>query len=316
MTEMKKGYMKFFKGLALAVAAFSFVMAGASCNKKTAGESTTTPAESGMPVEKIASIDSLAMFVIEQMWVDNTVEEWVKAYENMEQGMLAHWDANHDQKASQLVRDTVLNRVADELNEYADELSGGATWDMVISCDVNRSVADFFTTKLYCEKNKDDALYQNEMKDWLALDDVMSEFLGKLCYLDSWGGSIARINAASAYLTIVMGREKDYEQLHKGGEFFPSETSISEARSQLINAMPGLKRFDAENDDMLSEDEHYKEMLERVYELKDLIVLRLDAWLDSRAKLSKAQGIPESHTANMVQAFNIMVRVILDPNEG
>ena len=312
---MKKGYIGFLKGLVLAVAAFGFVVAGASCNSKTAGQYASGSAEFGIPVEKVASVDSLAMFMIEQLWVDETVENWVKAYETQANGMLAHWDANHNQKASQQDRDTVLNKVADELNEYADELSAGSTWDMVISCDVSRAVANFFTARLYCEKYKDDVLYQNEMRDWLALDDAMSEFMGKLCYLDSWGGSIARINAASAYLTIDIGRQKDYEQLHKGGEAFPSEVYVSESRTQLINQMVNLKRFKEDAAGDMSDDEDYNKMLDRVYELKDLIPQRLDAWLDSRAKLSKSYGIPESNTANMVHALGIMARVILTPDE-
>ena len=305
--------MKFLSGLALAMAAFSFVVAGASCNKTVARQAVS--AEYGVSIEQVASIDSLAMYLIEQLWVDKTVENWVKAYETQSIGMLAHWEANHNPRAPQPVRDTIFNRVTDELNKFADRMSAGSTWDMVISCDVGRSIANFYTAKLYCEQYKDDELYQNEMRDWLALDDVISEFIGKLCYLDSWGGSIARINAASAYLTIDIGRQKDYEQLHKGGEPFPSEMSISEARSQLINAMANLQRFKDEADDELPGIEEYNQMLDRVYELKDLIVPRLDAWLDSRAKLSKAQGIPESNTANMVVAFGIMVRVILNPDQ-
>ena len=312
---MKKGYIKFFSVLVLVVASVSFVMAGVSCNNKAASKSTTGSSDNGIPVEKVATIDSLAMYVIEQLWMEKTVDNLVKAYETQANGMLAHWDANHEQKASHLVRDTVLNRVADELKRYADEMSEGSTWDMVFSCDISRSVADFSTAKLYCEKYKDDVLYQNEMRDWLALDDVMMEFLGKLCFLDSWQGSIAQINAASAYLVIAEGRRVDYEQLRKGGEFFPCEISISEARSQLINVLEKLKRFKDEAGDVQSGVEEYNQMLDRVYELKDLIVPRLDAWLDSRAKLSEEQSIPESHTANMVQAFGMMARVILDPKQ-
>ena len=307
--------MVFLKGWVLVVAAFGFVVAGTSCNRSTAGQSANRSAGLSISVEKVASIDSLAMYMIEQLWVDETVENWVKAYESQANGMLAHWDANHDQKVSQQDRDTVLNRVADELNEYADELSAGSTWDMVISCDVSRAVANFFTARLYSEKYKDDVLYQNEMRDWLALDDAMSEFMGKLCYLDIWGGSIARINAASAYLTIDIGRQKDYEQLHKGGEAFPCEVSVSEARKQLINQMVNLQRFKDDAAGDMPAGEEYREMLNRVCELKDLIPQCLDAWLDSRAKLSKAQGIPESNTANMVNALGIMARVILTPDE-
>ena len=312
---MKKGYIGFLKGWVLAVAAFGLVVAGASCNRNTAGQSANRSAGLSIPVEKVAPIDSLAMFMIEQLWEDRTVENWVKAYETQANGMLAHWDANHGEMASRQDYDMVFNKVTDELNEYADELSAGSTWDMVISCDVSRAVANFFTAKLYCEKYKDDVLYQNEMRDWLALDEAMSEFLGKLCYLDSWGGSIARINAASAYLTIDIGRQKDYEQLHKSGEAFPCEVSIDEARTQLIKMMANLQRFkDAADEDEVVRVEEYSQMLDRVYELKDIIPQCLDAWLDSRAKLSKAHGIPESNTANMVNALGIMARAILSPD--
>ena len=312
---MKKGYIGFLKGLVLAVTAFGFVVAGASCNRNTASQSADRSAGLSIPVEKVASMDSLAMFMIEQLWEDRTVENWVKAYETQANGMLAHWDANHGEMVSRQDYDMVFNKVTDELNEYADELSAGSTWDMVVSCDVNRAVANFFTAKLYCEKYKDNVLYQNEMRDWLALDEAMSEFLGKLCYLDSWGGSIARINAASAYLTIDIGRQKDYEQLHKGGEAFPCEVSVNEARTQLINRMANLQRFKDEAAEDMPAGEEYREMLNRVCELKDLIPQCLDAWLDSRAKLSKAQGIPESNTANMVNALGIMARAILAPDE-
>ena len=270
-----------------------------SCGSKnkvvTADKSVAS--EQFEPDVRFASIDSLVDFMTEG-WSDETIQGFVDRYDAQQEAIKSYWYLNHKGEDNSRMGKTVFS----DLEAMADSLSGGSTFDMMLCGRINCAMNRYFTAKEYSENHKDNTLYQNEMRDWLVLEKELGEFYVDVAYLANWGGSIAHIISSGTLADFAETRQKDYSQLKRGGHFASSPMTIAEARENLIQELADAKSLEADDDMYDAAD--FEGQLKQMREQADKVVVALDKWLVSRAKLCEAEGIPESHTAHLIELMS------------
>lgn len=277
-------------------------------NKVAASAQEPTSADAFEPDMRFASIDSLADFMMEEFSA-KTVDEFVDRYEQQAAAIKSYGLLNHKGEDTNRLDEAVCS----DLQALADSLSGGSTFDMVMCSRIERAVFHYLTAKDYCEKYSGNPLYQAEMRDWLALEDELGNFYVNLAYLANWGGSIAHVTSSGSLAYMAEMRQKDFCQFKKGGQFANSELlTIAEARADFIQELADAKSLDDAMADELYDGEGYRETLKEMCEHADRVATLLDKWLDSRAKLCAAEGIPDDHTAHFIAVLGIRIMELIE----
>ena len=280
-----------------------------SCgNKEKAANDTPTleTAEQFEPDGRFASIDSLVAFLTENS-SDETLDRFVKRFQVQAAAIKSYWYLNHKGEDESRLDETVCG----DLKTLTDSLSGGSTFDMMQSNRIDGAVSHYLTAKDYCGQYSENLLYQNEMRDWLNLENELSDFYINLASLANWGGSIVNITSSGALAYIAQIRLEDYSQLKKGGNYADSELmTISEARADFIQQLADAKNLEVFDDIPNADD--YQNTLNDMKKHADKVVVLLDKWLDSRAKLCEAQGVPENHTAHFIAKLGIRILELIE----
>ena len=270
------------------------------------GNKANSSDDSGFePDPAFAVIDSLADFLIADQQQPATPEEFAKHVEAQSLAMKSYWRLNHKSEDAAQATETACQ----DLSALADSLEGGSTMDMVRCGQIRSAIDQYFTAKEYSEKYSDNKLYQDEMQQWLALEKQLQEFYGDLAQVANWGGTIVQVNTSSAFAGLAHDRLADYAQLHKEGAFAGSELSMAEARTELIQEMEDAKSVD----DAMVDDPEFKKTVQDLRACADRVVALLDNWLTARSELSRSEGIPEAHTAHLLEK---MANRILTMIEG
>ena len=300
--------MKKFLGSALMLCLLATFLSCNGTNKATANAPAPATAAVFEPDVRFASIDSLADFIMEEFSA-KTVDEFVNRYEQQTVAVKSYGLLNHKGEDNSRLDETVCS----DLQVLADSLSGGSTMDMVMCGRIERAISHYLIAKDYCEKYSGNPLYQAEMRDWLALEDELGNFYVNLAYLANWGGSIAHVTSSGSLAYMAEVRQKDYCQLKKGGQFANSELlTIAEARADFIQELADAKSLDDAMADELYDGEGYRETLKEMCGHADRVAVLLDTWLDSRAKLCAAQGIPDDHTAHFIAVLGTRIMELIE----
>ena len=281
----------------------------ASCgnNPKAAADAVPTVTDTlSKPDARFASIDTLVTFMTDGQQVE-TIDDLEKRYKDQTAAIKSYWSLNHQGEDEP----QQVEAVCIELNELADSLAGGSTSDMVQCGQIKGAVSRYLTARDYCDQYSDNPLYQQEMSDWLMLEKELSGLYVDLAYLAYWGGTIAHVVASGSLAYLADVRQQDYWQLKRGGQFAGSEMTIAEARANLIEELSSAKSLE---DDAVEENvADFRKTLNEMREHADKLVKLLDKWLESRARLSEAEGIPEAHTAQLMHQLS---RCIMETIEG
>ena len=277
-------------------------------NKVAANAQEATTADAFEPDMRFASIDSLVDYMMEE-FSSKTVDEFVNRYKQQAVAVKSYGLLNHKGEDTNH-RDEVVFR---DLQALADSLSGGSTFDMVMSCRIERGMSHYLSAKDYCEKYSENPLYQAEMRDWLALEDELGSFYVNLAYLANWGGTIAHVTSSGSLAYMAEERQKDYCQLKKDGHFANSESlTIAEARADFIQELADAKSLDSAMDEEMYDGEGYRETLKEMCEHADRVTVLLDKWLASRAQLCKAEGVPDNHTAHLIAVLGTRIMELIE----
>ena len=277
-------------------------------NKVAANAQEATTADAFEPDMRFASIDSLVDYMMEE-FSSKTVDEFVNRYEQQAVAVKSYGLLNHKGEDADHWDEVVFR----DLQALADSLSGGSTFDMVMSGRIERGMSHYLIAKDYCEQYSENPLYQAEMRDWLALEDELGSFYVNLAYLANWGGTIAHVTSSGSLAYMAEERQKDYCQLKKDGHFANSESlTIAEARADFIQELADAKSLDSAMDDEMYDGEGYRETLKEMCEHADRVTILLDKWLASRAQLCKAEGVPDSHTAHLIAVLGTRIMELIE----
>ena len=277
-------------------------------NKVAANAQEATTADAFEPDMRFASIDSLVDFMMEE-FSSKTVDEFVNRYKQQAVAVKSYGLLNHKGEDADHWDEVVFR----DLQALADSLSGGSTFDMVMSGRIERGMSHYLIAKDYCEQYSENPLYQAEMRDWLALEDELGSFYVNLAYLANWGGTIAHVTSSGSLAYMAEERQKDYCQLKKDGHFANSESlTIAEARADFIQELADAKSLDSAMDDEMYDGEGYRETLKEMCEHADRVTVLLDKWLASRAQLCKAEGVPDNHTAHLIAALGTRIMELIE----
>ena len=249
-------------------------------------------------------MDSLVDFMTADLNLPTTPDEMVKRLDSQTAAIKSYWYQNHKDED----KDKMTETVCQDLLALADSLGGGSTADMERSGVIRSAVNRHFTAKEYSEKYSDKKLYQDEMQQWLALEQQLQEFYSELAQVANWGGSIIRVNISNTMDELAHDRLADYAQLHKGGSFASSEMSIADARTELIQEMEDANSM---GDDMI-EDPNFKQTLQSMRERAERIVPLLNNWLAARSELCKSEEIPDAHTAHLIEKMAERIKVFIE----
>lgn len=275
-----------------------------SCANKQ--DATSTAEQPVAADSRFVTLDSLAVYMIQDLMDRETPEELVEQYESQSAAISAYWAQNHAGDDQSLMTETVMG----ELKTLADSLSAGSTVDMMMCGEIHSAIAQYLTAQAYCEHYRDNPLYQAEMRDWLLLEDELMDFYGDLATLTYWGGTITTVVASSTIDNLCTARHDDYSQLKKGGQFASGEMTIAEARANLIEELSSAKSLE---DDAVEENAaDFRQMLNEMREHADKVAALLDKWIASRAALCQAEGIPEGHTARLIAQLSRLVMEIIE----
>ena len=277
-------------------------------NKVVANTQEATTADAFEPDMRFASIDSLVDYMMEEFSA-KTVDEFVNRYKQKAVAVKSYGLLNYKGEDTNHWDEVVFR----DLQALADSLSGGSTFDMVMSGRIERGMSHYLIAKDYCEKYSENPLYQAEMRDWLALEDELGSFYVNLAYLANWGGTIAHVTSSGSLAYMAEERQKDYCQLKKDGHFANSESlTIAEARADFIQELADAKSLDSAMDDEMYDGEGYRETLKEMCEHADRVTVLLDKWLASRAQLCKAEGVPDSHTAHLIAVLGTRIMELIE----
>ncbi len=235
--------------------------------------------------------------------IDN-LEKYTEMYERQSAAVKSYWNASHQGEDQARMIETVFN----EFNSLSDSLGGGSTVDMMQSGEIMCAMYRYMTANEYCGKYRDNQLYQEEMRDWLQLENGLNEFYSNLAQVAYWRGSIVNVIISGTMYHLAEVRHTDYLQLFKGGKFAESSMPITEARTNLIQEINDARSVEVEDD----ADEDFKQVLTALNKSGDRVVELLDKWLVSRNKLCESLGIPESHTASLIDLFSRKIQEIIE----
>lgn len=283
-------------------------MACGNKSKAVAESPDKAKVDSFMPDQRFASIDSLADFLMDEPSAI-TLDELANRYEQQAAAIKSYGLLNHKGEDNNRLDEVVFS----DLQALADNLSGGSTFDMVMCSRIERAMAHYLIAKDYCDGYSDNTNYQAEMRDWLALEDELGYFYVNLAYLANWGGTIANVTSSGSLSHLAKVRQKDYSQLKKGGHFANSESlTIAEARANFIQELADAKSLDDSMADEMYDGEGYRETLKDMLEQADRVTVLLDTWLDSRAKLCAAEGVPDAHTAHLIAVLSTRIMELIE----
>ena len=280
-----------------------------SCGNKEKAVNDTPALETAQQFEpdgRFASIDSLVAFLTENS-SDENLDELVKRFENQAAAFKSYWCLNHKGEDESRLDETVCG----DLKTLTDSLSEGSTFDMMQSNLISCAVSRYLTAKDYCGQYSENPLYQNEMRDWLMLEKELSDFYTNLASLANWQGSIVNITSSGAVAYVAKTRQEDYSQLKKGGNYAKSELlTIAEARADFIQELADAKSLEGYSD--IPDLDDFNKVLNDMQQHADKVVVLLDKWLESRAKLCEAEGVPESHTAHFISKLGARIMELIE----
>ena len=295
------------KSIMLTVTVLCMAVTAVACNQKPQKSATTTAeVKVDVPYNSVETMDSLMFFMCNPLWKEATLENFEKTFYTQSSGMIVRWTGKHGSKPNTMSNDQVYDEVIDELESYAENLSEGSTWDMVMAAEITRSCSNFRTAKLYCERYKSNELYRNEMRDWLSLSKAMRGFYIHLTRIANWQGSIAQLNAAHTLAAMTLFREKDYDLLHADADIADSGNTIDKTKTELLNKIDEACNFNVADD--IIDPEELEEAINELRDSGKAVKQPLEAWLASRAKLVDALQIPESANADDLHGLFVLAQ--------
>lgn len=254
--------------------------------------------------ETAISRDSLETLMLNDLRGIDDLGKYTEMYERQSAAIKSYWMGSHQGEDQAQMAETVFN----EFKSLADSLGDGSTVDMMQSGEIMCAMYRYLTASEYCGKYQDNPLYQEEMRDWLKLENGLNEFYSNLAQVAYWQGSIVNVIISGTMGTLADARHADYLQLYKGGKFAESSMPINEARTNLIQEIADARSVEVEAD----ADEGFKQVLTALNESGDRVVELLDKWLVSRNKLCESLGVPESHTASLIDLFSRRIQEIIE----
>ena len=260
-------------------------------------------AQAGEEIANVTSLDDLLSLMTDDLSGEKSLDDLVKGFEAQSAAIKSYWQQNHQNEDET----NMVNTVFGELKALADSLAGGSTADMVMSGEISCAMNRYQTASEYCEKYSDNPLYQEEMRDWLQLENGLNDFYSNLAQAAYWQGSIVNVIISGAMNNIADLRQQDYSQLFKGGKAAECPMPIAEARTNLIQEINDARSV--ENDEG---DADFDKVLKALNESGDKVVELLDKWLVSRNKLCESLGIAESHTAALIDSFSRRIQEIIE----
>ena len=250
------------------------------------------------------SRDSLVTLMLNDLRGIDDLGKYTEMYERQSAAIMSYWMGSHQGEDQGQIAETVFN----EFKSLADSLGGGSTVDMMQSGEIMCAMYRYLTASEYCGKYQDNPLYQEEMRDWLLLENGLNEFYSNLAQVAYWRGSIVNVIISGTMGTLADARHADYLQLYKGGKFAESSMPITEARTNLVQEIADARSVEVETD----ADEDFKHVVTALNESGDRVVELLDKWLVSRNKLCESLGVPESHTASLIDLFSRRIQEIIE----
>ena len=277
----------------------------AACeNQKKAVTETTATAEQFESDSRFASIDTLAVYMLDRQREIIKTENLVDFYQSVSSAMTSYWYINHKDDDKNNVTKTVCH----DLTVLADSLSDGSTWDMTQSGEIRGAISRYLTAQNYFDSHQQNPLYQKEMNAWIELENKLLDFYGGLTQVANWSGSIVNVIQGGNISAVADARWQDYSQLIQGGKFASCELSINDARTELIQEINDAKSLE----DGLVDEEDYRNTLNDMRKAGDELIPLLDKWLETRAKLSESEGIPEAHTAHVIEFMAQRIQVLIE----
>lgn len=277
----------------------------AACdNQKKAVTETTATAEQFESDSRFASIDTLAVYMLDRQREIIKTENLVDFYQSVSSAMTSYWYINHKDDDKNNVTKTVCH----DLTVLADSLSDGSTWDMTQSGEIRGAISRYLTAQNYFDSHQQNPLYQKEMNAWIELENKLLDFYGGLTQVANWSGSIVNVIHGGNISAVADARWQDYSQLIQGGKFASCELSINDARTELIQEINDAKSLE----DGLVDEEDYRNTLNDMRKAGDELIPLLDKWLETRAKLSESEGIPEAHTAHVIEFMAQRIQVLIE----
>lgn len=275
-----------------------------SNGNQAADETAASTAEQFEPDSRFASIDSLADYMLARTSEVNATQGLIGYYESVATAMKSYWHLNHNTEDINNMTQTACS----DLTALADSLSGGSTADMMLSGELKGAIARYLTGEKFIQNHQKNPLYQEEMDAWLQLENKLLDFYGNLTQVANWGGSIVNVIQGGNIANVANARWQDYSQLAKGGQFASSEMPINEARTELIQEINDAKSLE----DGAVDDPDFNKTLNNMRQAGDELIPLLDKWLATRAKIAEAEGIPEAHTAHVIQSMAQQIQELIE----
>ena len=273
-----------------------------SCANSSKQESSDSVEQ--QDAETAISRDSLVTLMLNDLSGIDDLGKYTEMYERQSAAIKSYWIGSHQGEDQARMAETVFN----EFKSLADSLGGGSTVDMMQSGEIMCAMYRYLTASEYCGKYQDNPLYQEEMRDWLLLENGLNEFYSNLAQVAYWRGSIVNVIISGTMGTLADARHADYLQLYKGGKFAESSMPITEARTNLIQEIADARSVEVEDDG----DEDFKQVLNALNKSGDRVVELLDKWLVSRNELCESLDVPESHTASLIDLFSRRIQEIIE----
>lgn len=298
---MKKNRLFFVLTLLLPVMCYAVSLT--SCAGSGKQEVSNNTEQALQDAGSVISRDSLVTLMLSDLNGIDGLEKYTGMFERLTGAIKSYWNG-HDQNE---VQSKMTETVFGELKSLTDSLGGGSTMDMVQSGELTCAMHRYQTASEYCGKYSDNPLYQEEMRDWLQLENGLNDFYSNLAQVAYWRGSIVNVIISGTMSSIANARLADYLQLFKEGKFAESST-INEARANLIQEINDARSLEIED----GTDEELKNTVKALNESGDRVVELLDKWLVSRNKLCESLGVPESHTASLINTFSTRIQEIIE----
>lgn len=297
---MNYGRMIIFSTILLVALCCTISMPSCANSSKQESSDSVEKQDAGTAISR----DSLVTLMLNDLGGIDDLGKYTEMYERQSAAIKSYWIGSHQGEDQARMDQTVFN----EFKSLADSLGGGSTVDMMESGEIMCAMYRYLTASEYCGKYRDNPLYQEEMRDWLQLENGLNEFYSNLAQVAYWRGSIVNVIISGTMGRLADARHADYLQLYKEGKFAESSMPISEARTNLIQEIADARSVEVED----AADEDFKQVLTALNESGDRVVELLDKWLVSRNKLCESLGVPESHTASLIDLFSRRIQEIIE----
>lgn len=287
----------------------TFLLIALCCTISSTSCANPSKQESTDPVEQqdagtAITRDSLVTLMLNDLNGIDDLGKYTEMYERQSEAIKSYWNGSHQGEDQSRMAEIVFG----EFKSLSDSLDGGSTVDMMQSGEIMCAMYRYLTASEYCRKYRDNQLYQEEMRDWLQLENGLNEFYSNLAQVTFWRGSIVNVIISGTMCHLGEVRHADYLQLFKDGKFAESSMPITEARTNLIQEINDARSVELDDD----ADEDFKKILMDLNKSGDRVVELLDKWLVSRNKLCESLGVPESHTASLIDMFSRRIQEIIE----